>query len=113
MEELMDKIIECIKTTDEYKEFMIKSELLKERNDLLLEYQAIMQEYDDLKKYSKYMDMSNIKAKVRNIKEKMANDSIISEYYQSYYKLNNLLENVTKLIFKDVIDESLMQNYFE
>ncbi len=40
-------------------------------------------------------------------------NEIIVAYYQSYYQLNDLLEEVTRIIFKDLIDTSLLQPYFQ
>ncbi len=109
----MDEIIALIKQSDEYKDYMIKQKELEKEKDFLEYYQEIMQEYSYQKEYADYIDISDIKEKVKSCKKEMAQNEIIVAYYQSYYQLNDLLEEVTRIIFKDLIDTSLLQPYFQ
>ncbi|MEG0366341.1 MAG: YlbF family regulator [Coprobacillus sp.] len=72
---------------------------------LLRKHQMIQEDYLKNKKYSQYVSIDETKEALLDIKEEMKNNSIVQEYYNSYYQLNELLEEVTKIVFSHISDD--------
>lgn len=111
MEELLDELIEGIKTHPIYLRFKENEVLLKQEEELLLDYRRVLDEYQDLKQYEKYVDMSEVKTKLKKVQDKMNQSTIIQEYYLSYHALNNMLDELTKVIFGDLSSELFISPY--
>ena len=92
MNETIYDLIDAIKEDKRYLQFKEQSLKLlnQETKELLDNYQNLLQELDDLKKFEKYIDLTQ--------------NENIQKYYQSYYKINELLDEVTKIVFKDISD---------
>ena len=112
-ESIMDEIIQLILTSDEYLRYRDASKKLEEETDLLNRYQNVLQEYEEQKKYEKYIDISRIKNELKEVKGEVSQNQNMQEYYNSLNDLNELLEEVTKLIFANLLDDSLLQPYFK
>lgn len=111
MEEKMNELIELIKSDQRYLNYKEKEKELKKVEDILIEYSRVMEEYQSLKQYESYIDTSLVKQKLKDIKLKMTNTKEIVEYYNCYHELNNYLDEITKLIFKDISDQLNMSQY--
>ena len=61
-------------------------------------------ELDDLKKFEKYIDLTQKRQELNEVRKRMSQNENIQKYYQSYYKINELLDEVTKIVFKDISD---------
>ena len=106
MNETINELIEEIQKDSRYLSFKEKSKLLlkKETNELLERYQETLNEINDLKKYEGYIDLTSKKEELKEIKKQMTSNQDIQEYYQSYYKINELLDEVTKIVFENISD---------
>ena len=87
MNETIYDLIDAIKEDKRYLQFKEQSLKLlnQETKELLDNYQNLLQELDEVRK-------------------RMSQNENIQKYYQSYYKINELLDEVTKIVFKDISD---------
>ena len=87
MNETIYDLIDAIKEDKRYLQFKEQSLKLlnQETKELLDNYQNLLQELDEIRK-------------------RMSQNENIQKYYQSYYKINELLDEVTKIVFKDISD---------
>lgn len=104
METLMEQLVDSIKNESCYKKFIFLEEQLKEPSVQLLlkEYQFLLNEYNENKKYHKYANFDDSKLALHSIKNKVSENVIIKEYYQVYHELQCLLEDITNIIFDDI-----------
>ena len=96
MNETIYDLIDAIKEDKRYLQF-------KEQSLKLLNQETI-QELDDLKKFEKYIDLTQKRQELNEVRKRMSQNENIQKYYQSYYKINELLDEVTKIVFKDISD---------
>ena len=87
MNETIYDLIDAIKEDKRYLQFKEQSLKLlnQETKELLDNYQNLLQELNEVRK-------------------RMSQNENIQKYYQSYYKINELLDEVTKIVFKDISD---------
>lgn len=106
MNETIYDLIDAIKEDKRYLQFKEQSLKLlnQETKDLLDNYQNLLQELDDLKKFEKYIDLTQKRQELNEVRKRMSQNENIQKYYQSYYKINELLDEVTKIVFKDISD---------
>jgi cell fate (sporulation/competence/biofilm development) regulator YlbF (YheA/YmcA/DUF963 family) len=104
MFELLDEIVELIYSDEKYQRFIEKNNNLDNIQELLNEYADSYEEYIKQKKYSKYIDISSSKDKYINIKKQLNETKEIQEYYKAYHELNDLLDDITKVIFNGITD---------
>jgi cell fate (sporulation/competence/biofilm development) regulator YlbF (YheA/YmcA/DUF963 family) len=93
-----------IKQDKRYLEFKKASEALnnKEIQNLLQRYQEAISNLNSQQQYSKYIDISEAKNKLKDVKEEVSKNKIIQNYYHTYYELNNYLDEILDVILKDV-----------
>ena len=64
---------------------------------------------DAIKEDKRYLQFKEQSLKLLNqetneVRKRMSQNENIQKYYQSYYKINELLDEVTKIVFKDISD---------
>lgn len=69
---------------------------------MLSQHQILQEDYTKMKKYQKYVSNDDLKEKLMEIKKEMSECSEIQAYYQSHHKLNELLTEITEIVFKDI-----------
>lgn len=111
MNETIYDLIDAIKEDKRYLQFKEQSLKLlnQETKELLVNYQNLLQELDDLKKFEKYIDLTQKRQELNEVRKRMSQNENIQKYYQSYYKINELLDEVTKIVFKDISDSLVHQ----
>ena len=106
MNETIYDLIDAIKEDKRYLQF--KEQALKllnqETKELLDNYQNLLQELDDLKKFEKYIDLTQKRQELNEVRKRMSQNENIQKYYQSYYKINELFDEVTKIVFENISD---------
>lgn len=104
LNELLDKLVNEIKRDSRYLDYLEAEKKLYDPKvkALLDEYQNKLSEYEQIKKYEQYIDNSLIKAEIKELKKQIASNQDINEYYQKYYCLNEFLEEITNIVFKDI-----------
>lgn len=111
MFEIIDELIELLFQENSYQEFIKANQKIEDiSNDLLL-YQDISNEYYKMKKYEKYVGISEVKSKYIETKQQLEKREEVIEYYKSYHKLNDLLEELTSIIFDGISDELKVERY--
>ena len=50
-------------------------------------------------KYNQYIDNQEIKDEIRDLKKKIASNEDILDYYCKYHRLNDFLDEITKVVF--------------
>lgn len=106
MNEVIEQLVDAIKKDPRYIDFIEASTTLETKTvkDLLNEYQSVLSELNTLKQFDAYIDLTEQKEKLKKIKKKMGNNEIIQLYYQKYYAINELLDQITKLVFQNISD---------
>lgn len=104
MNEIINQLVDAIKEDQRYLDFIEASKTLekKEVRELLDEYQSVLSEFQDLKQFGTYIDLTKQKEKLKEIKKKLGNNEIIQLYYQKYYDINELLDHVTQIVFQNI-----------
>lgn len=104
MYEIIDELIEAILQTNEFKNYQQAQKQLFQAQTvtLLSRYQSLMEDYLKIKNYSMDIGQNDLKANIREIQQEMNCHPDIQLYYQSYYQLNDLLEEVTQIIFQNI-----------
>ncbi len=104
METLIEELISEIKKDTRYLSFLVQEEKMKnpETQALLRNYQDAINAYQEVKKYANHIDISEQLAAMKRLKREVSQHPIIQEYYQAYHEVNYVLDEVTKIIFKDI-----------
>ena len=94
MEEILDKLITEIKLDQRYIDYVEAEKKLhnQEIDSLLHEYQNKLNQYRDLKK-------------------KIASNEDILDYYCKYHRLNDFLDEITKVVFGGISNELDLSPY--
>ncbi len=113
MFDIIDELIEAIKKDDTYISYLKANKALNDTSTLALlsRRQTLMEDYNRLKQYEKYTSLDEIKNDIKEINEEINQNNIIMHYYQCYYQLNDLLEEVTDIIFDHISDELLLSRF--
>lgn len=113
MEEILDKLITEIKLDQRYIDYVEAEKKLhnQEIDSLLHEYQNKLNLYDELKKYNQYIDNQEIKDEIRDLKKKIASNEDILDYYCKYHRLNDFLDEITKVVFGGISNELDLSPY--
>lgn len=106
MNEVINDLVDAIKEDHRYINFINASKLLQEESvaKLLNNYQTVLNELNYLKQFDSYIDNSDKRKELKEIKKELANHEIIQNYYQAYYEINDLLDNITQLVFQNISD---------
>lgn len=100
----IDELVEVIckdKTFIDYKESE-KSLDNQDIQSLLSKHQTLQEDYLKVKKYSQYVSVDETRKVLLEVKEEMKDNVLIQNYYNNYYQLNELLEDVTKIVFNNI-----------
>ena len=112
MEQKIDELIDMIRMSEEYRNFTASSSLLEapEVQALLKELQDKIAQINELKKYGNYVDSSTLEQELGSIRRQVSQNVTVQAYYRDYYALNGLLDELTKIIFKDISPEIIHNN---
>lgn len=100
----IDELVEVICKDQTFKNYQ-KSEGLLYNQDvqsLLLKHQMLQEDYLKAKKYSQYVPLDETKTALLEVKDTMMNNVLVQNYYNNYYLLNELLEEITQVIFSHI-----------
>lgn len=111
---LISELCSKIKETELYQNLK-KAEFELENNQdlfpLFSKYQTVQSQFDDALKQN--LDVTNIKNELVRVKKLLDQEPVVKNYLDCYKKLNSYLDKITRLIFKDVIDDTLINNPFQ
>lgn len=113
MYELIDELIEAILNTNEFKNYQQAQKQLFENQTVVLlsRYQSLMEDYLKIKDYPMNIGQDDLKEKIHEIRREMSCHPGIQLYYQSYYQLNDLLEEVTQIVFQGISKDLKMERF--
>ncbi len=103
----IDELIEAIKKDDIFQAYIKAQRALDnlETRTLLSKHQQLQEDYARIKKYRPNDD---IKEELKKVKKEMISNQSIQDYYQAYYALNDLLNEITHVIFDGISDELIV-----
>lgn len=103
----IDALVKAIYEDQIFQNYLESEALLHDEKMILLlsRHASLQEEYLKLKKFSQYISIDGIKKDLLDVKKEMMENSVVQRYYQSYYALNDLLEEVTKIVFDNISDE--------
>ena len=104
MYEMMNNLIDAIIQTPEFKNYQQAQKGLYDSRTmtLLSRYQNVMENYLQLKDCPVDVGQNDLKKSLKEIQEDMKQNADIQNYYQAYYQLNDLLDEITKIVFKNI-----------
>lgn len=113
MYKLIDELIDAICKDEIFIEYKQNNKLLEDDDLKLLvsRHQAIFEDYLRLKEYEKYVSIDETKNELLEVKKELTDHPLIQQYYKSYYAINDLLEEVTNIVFDNVSDDIMMKRY--
>lgn len=112
MEQKIDDLVDLIKETQQYRDFVASSQEL-ERSDvkeLLESLQAKIAQINDLKQYGEYVDLSTLNQELGAIRKEVSKNETVQKYYRDYYAVNEMLDRLTKIIFKDISADLILND---
>lgn len=114
MENTVEQLIDSIKNEPCYLNFLESENQLKQPHiqSLLKEYQTLLDAYNESRKYHGYANFDETKLALHTIKQTIANNQIIQDYYKSYNELQSFLQEITHIVFDD-ISPMLVKGGFE
>lgn len=112
MYNLIDELVETISQDEIFKNYVEKNKQLENQDVLLLlsKYQCLQEDYLKMKSYLDGESLKQMQLDLRTLKDKMKENKIIVDYYQSYYQINDLLSEVTQVVFEDISEELLINS---
>lgn len=110
---ILDELKYCIYKTNEYLSFIeVKNKLEDDEiHHLLLKYHDINAQYYEIKKYEKYTDISSVKDEYRKMRKEVSENKVIQDYYNKYNELNDMLDEMTNIIFDGISKDLNMDRY--
>ena len=113
MQEILDKLINEIKKDQRYLDYLEAEKKLHTKNieELLRDYQNKLVRYEEIRKYEQYIDNTQIKEEIKDLKRQISCNEDIIDYYQKYHRLNDFLEEITKIVFGNISKERDLSPY--
>lgn len=113
MYEKIDALIEAIMKTDEFIRYQeAVSQLYQSQTmTLLSRYQTLMEDHLKMRDYSVDVGQAEVKKQLQEVYQEMNQHSDIQNYYHSYHQLNDLLEEVTQVVFQDISCDLKIERY--
>ena len=110
---LIDELVETIVNDDVFIKYKQNNKLLEDDDlkKLVSKHQVIFEDYLRLKEYEKYVSIDETKKELLEVKKELSDHPFIQQYYQSYYALNDLLEEITNVVFMNISDDIITNRY--
>lgn len=100
----IDELIEAITKDDVFINFVeAEKKLYDEKVMALLSRHHNLQE--DYLRFKNYGHSDELYQQLKEVKKEVSQNPTIQTYYQSYYELNDVLDEMTKIIFQGISDE--------
>ena len=110
---LIDELVETIINDEIFIKYKQNNKLLEDDDLKMLvsRHQVIFEDYLRLKEYEKYVSIDETKKELLEVKKELSDHPLIQQYYQSYYALNDLLEEITNIVFMNISDDIITNRY--
>ncbi|MCD7894910.1 MAG: YlbF family regulator [Erysipelotrichaceae bacterium] len=113
MFDIIDELIEEIKKDEIYQSYKKANLALNNPQTLALlsRRKNLMEDYNRLKQYEKYTSLDELNHDIKEVNQEINQNDIIMHYYKCYYQLNDLLEEVTSIVFDNISDELIVSRF--
>lgn len=103
----IDELVAAICQDNAFISFKKSEKLLHDASimALLSRHQILQEDYLKMKQYEKYVSNDELKQSLLEVKKEMSSHPIIQKYYDDYHCFNELLDEVTRLVFDGISDE--------
>ena len=100
-------IYESIKEEECFKSYHDSLQVFKlpEVESLMREMNRLNEEKEDLARFGPYCDTKELKERITNIRRKLYNIPEMNAYLSAYSELNEMLDDITTIVFDDISDE--------
>ena len=113
MYEMIDELMDAILKTEEFEKYnQAQCYLYHDQTVALLSrYQSLKEDYLKIKDYPGDIGQQSLKKELQQVQYEMSQNSFIQNYYQAYDQLNDLLEEVTCIVFKNISDDLQIERF--
>lgn len=105
--ESIKELIEAIKEEECFKSYHDSLRVFKlpEVESLMREMNRLNEEKEDLSRFGPYCDTKELQERITNIRRKLYNIPEMNAYLSAYSELNEMLDDITTIVFDDISDE--------
>lgn len=105
--ESIKELIEAIKEEECFKSYHDSLQVFKlpEVESLMREMNRLNEEKEDLARFGSYCDTKELQERITNIRRKLYNIPEMNAYLSAYSELNEMLDDITTIVFDDISDE--------
>lgn len=113
MYEMIDELMDAIFKSEEFEKYnQAQCHLYHDQTVALLSrYQSLKEDYLKIKDYPGDIGQQSLKKELQQVQYEMSQNSFIQNYYQAYDQLNDLLEEVTCIVFKNISDDLQIERF--
>lgn len=105
--ESIKELIEAIKEEECFKSYHDSLQVFKlpEVESLMREMNRLNDEKEGLARFGPYCDTKELQERITNIRRKLYNIPEMNAYLSAYSELNEMLDDITTIVFDDISDE--------
>ena len=105
--ESINELIEAIKEEECFKSYHDSLQVFKlpEVESLMREMNRLNEEKEDLARFGPNCDTKELQERITNIRRKLYNIPEMNAYLSAYSELNEMLDDITTIVFDDISDE--------
>ncbi len=109
----IDELLEAIRKEDIFIKYLKANKAMDDIKikNLLSRHQSLQDDYLRLKKYNQYVSFQDVKNDLLKVKQEMNENNTIQQYYQKYHEFNDLLNQLTRVIFDGISEEIVMDQF--
>ena len=109
----IDELVKAISEDEVFLNYVRENRNLHNEDilSLLTKHQMIQDDYLKMKQYESFVSIEETKEKLKEVKIELSSHPQIQSYYQSYYQLNDLLDEVTHIVFDGISDEIYLDKW--
>ncbi|WP_295137022.1 YlbF family regulator [uncultured Catenibacterium sp.] len=103
----IQELIEVIKEEECFKSYHDSLQVfkLREVESLMREMNRLNEEKEDLARFGPYCDTKKLQERITNIRRELYNIPEMNAYLSAYSELNEMLDDITAIVFDDISDE--------
>lgn len=105
--ESINELIEAIKEEECFKSYHDSLQVFKlpEVESLMREMNRLNEKKEDLARFGPYCDTKELQERITNIRRELYNIPEMNAYLSAYSELNEMLDDITTIVFDDISDE--------
>ncbi|WP_028043813.1 YlbF family regulator [Candidatus Stoquefichus massiliensis] len=109
----IDELIENIIVDEVFLNYCQTERELYDETTLALvsRHQILQEDYLRIKAYSSEDELKEMREKLKELNSEISQNQKITDYYQAYHHLNDLLEEITQMVFANISDELVLDRF--